>query len=123
MKKRHQEERSRFFALESHFQNTFHSGIYLSQSDLIAIGAACDIALSMSSRELLLKNLFAEADKAGALQTVSEALVRLIDERVEQLQYLGGEYPGARAPLMRLIQKANGTKALLARETKGDPYA
>lgn len=123
MKKRQTEERSKFFSLESHFLNTFHSGVYLSQGELILIAEACGIKLEMSSRELLLKKLFNEADESGQLQNVSSKLAQAIDKRIEQLHRLGLEHPEAREPLTRLIQKSNGSKSMLAREAKGNPYA
>lgn len=122
MKPRQQEERSKFFSLENHFLNTFFSGLYLSAADFIAIGHANGVHLQMHSRELLIKDLLNESDKAGTLSGVIASLNALIDERISACHRLSLDYPGARAALARLAQKATGTKALLAREMRGNPY-
>lgn len=122
MKRQDREERSKFLALENHFLNTFFSGLYLSAADLIRIGRANDVALQMHSREMLIKDLLNESEKAGTLNGVIASLNALIDERISACHRLSLDYPGARAPLAKLAQKATGTKALLAREMRGSPY-
>lgn len=122
MKKRHFEERSQFMSLENHFLNTFFSGLYLSASDFITIGNANGLELRMNSREMLIKDLLNESNKIGTLAGVIASLNGLIDERTSTCHRLSLEYPLARAPLAKLAQKANGTKALLAREARGNPY-
>lgn len=122
MKKHHFEERSQFMTLENHFLNTFFSGLYLSAADFIAIGNANGLNLRMHSREMLIKDLLNESNKIGTLKDVITSLNALIDERISICHRLSLEYPLARVPLAKLAQKANGTKALLAREARGNPY-
>lgn len=122
MKRQHHEERSKFLSLENHFLNTFFSGLYLSAGDFIAIGRANGLDLQMHSREMLIKDLLNESDKIGTTNDVIASLNRLIDERVSAYHRLSLEYPGARTALAKLAQKATGTKALLARESRGNPY-
>lgn len=122
MKKRHLEERSQFMTLENHFLNTFFSGLYLSASDFISIGNTNGLELKMHSREMLIKDLLNESNKIGTLQGVISSLNALIDERINTCHRLSLEYPSARTPLAKLAQKATGTKALLAREARGNPY-
>lgn len=122
MKRHHREERSKFLSLENHFLNTFFSGLYLSAGDFISIGRANGLDLRMHSREMLIKELFNESDTLGTISNVIADLNRLIDERISAYHRLSLEYPGARAALAKLAQKANGTKALLARESRGNPY-
>ncbi|MDD4884886.1 hypothetical protein [Sulfuricurvum sp.] len=122
MKKRHHEERSKFLTLENHFLNTFFSGLYLSAGDFIAVAKANGVDLQMHSREMLIKDLLNESDKIGTFNGVIIALNNLIDERINLCNRLSLEYPGARAGLSKLVQKAAGTKALLARESRGNPY-
>lgn len=120
--KRHYQERSQFLSLENHFLNTFFSGLYLSASDLIAVGRANGIELQMHSREMLIKDLLNESNKNGTLNGVIASLNGLIDDRINALHRLSLEYPNARAALAKLAQKATGSKALLAREARGNPY-
>lgn len=122
MKRRKQEERSKFTALENHFLNTFFSGLYLSQADLIAIGKKAGLQMQMHSREMLIKELLNNSLEKGTLPQVISLLNLVIDERIQEYHRLSLEYPNAREPMTRLAQKANGTKSLLARESRGNPY-
>ena len=121
-KRRYESDRSKFTALENHFLNTFFSGLYISSSELIAIGKKASIAMEMNSRELLIKELLNKSHEAGTLPEVIAMLNRLIDERISEYHRLSLEYPEAHGPMAKLAQKANGTKSLMARESRGNPY-
>ncbi len=118
----YQSVKSRFTALENHFLNTFFSGIYLSPNDFINIAKQVDITLEMHTREMLIKLLLNESDSHGKLDQTIALLNKVIDERIAQYHNLSINYPGALKPLATLAQKANGTKLLLARESRGNPY-
>lgn len=122
MKKNNREVRSRFLTLENHFLNTFFSGLYLSAADFIHIASMNGLMLTMNSREMLIKELLNEADKLGTINGVVAALNKLIDERITAYHRLSLEYPATRVPLAKLAQKATGTKSLLARDIRGNPY-
>jgi len=122
MKQFHDQQRSKFFSLENHFLNTFFSGLYLSAADFITIAQSNNINLDMHSREMLIKELLNQADSKGLLANVINSLNSMIDERISAYHRLSLEYPGARAPLAKLAQKSAGTKSLMAREVRGNPY-
>lgn len=122
MNKRHFDERSQFFALENHFLNTFFSGLYFSAADFIAIGRKTGLNLQMHSREMLIKDLLNQSNENGNLNDVIAEMNHMIDERISACHRLSLEYPNARTPLAKLAQKATGSKALLAREARGNPY-
>jgi len=122
MKKNNHEVRSKFLTLENQFLNTFFSGLYLSAADFISIGRQNGLNLQMHSREMLIKDLLNETDKVGTLDGVIVALNALIDERINDYHRLSLSYPAARIPLSKLAQKASGTKSLMARESRGNPY-
>jgi len=122
MKQFHDQQRSKFFSLENHFLNTFFSGLYLSAADFITIAQSNNINLDMHSREMLIKELLNQADSKGILANVINSLNVMIDERISAYHRLSLEYPGARAPLAKLAQKSTGTKSLMAREIRGNPY-
>jgi hypothetical protein len=122
MKQRRFEERSQFLSLENHFLNTFFSGLYLSAADFISIAKNNGLDLKMHSREMLIKDLLNESNNNGTLTNVISSLNLLMDERINAYHRLSLEYPAARAPLAKLAQKATGSKALLAREARGNPY-
>lgn len=121
-RRRFETERSKFTALENHFLNTFFSGLYISSSDLIHLGETVGLPMQMNSRELLIKELLNKSHDTGTLPQVIAGLNRIIDERIDTYQRLSIDYPEARAPMTKLAQKANGTKGLLARESRGNPY-
>lgn len=122
MKHSNHEVRSKFMALENHFLNTFYSGLYLSAGDFIAIAKQNGLELQMHSREMLIKDLLNESEALGTISGVIASLNALIDDRISTYHRLSLDYPASRAPLTRLAQKANGTKSLLARESRGNPY-
>lgn len=122
MKRYNEEQRSKFFSLENQFLNTFFSGLYLSAADFISIAKANGINLDMHSREMLIKELLNQANDNNLLPNVINSLNAAIDDRISAYHRLSLEYPGARAPLAKLAQKATGTKALMAREVRGNPY-
>lgn len=109
-------------SLENHFLNTFFSGLYFSAADFIAIGREVGIELQMHSREMLIKDLLNKSNESGNLPNVITAMNRVIDDRINVAHRLSLEYPNARSPLAKLAQKATGSKALLAREARGNPY-
>jgi hypothetical protein len=121
-KRRYESERSKFTALENHFLNTFFSGLYISSSDLIALGNEVGMSMQMNSRELLIKELLNKSHDASTLPQVIAGLNKIIDERIGAYHRLSIDYPEAHAPMAKLAQKANGTKGLLARESRGNPY-
>lgn len=94
----------------------------MSAGDFIRIAAVNGLDLKMHSREMLIKELLNETDKLGTIGGVVAALNRLIDERITAYHRLSLEYPAARVPLAKLAQKATGTKSLLARDVRGNPY-
>ena len=123
MNKHHYEsDRSKFTVLENHFLNTFFSGLYFSSADFINIARQVDIPMQMNSREMLIKTLLNKSEEAGKLPEVIALLNKLIDERISDYHRLGIDYPGAMKPLAKIAQKAIGTKSLLARESRGNPY-
>lgn len=121
-KRRYETQRSKFTALENHFLNTFFSGLYLSSGDLINIGKEVGINMQMNSRELLIKELLNSSHDAGTLPQVTALLNKVIDERIAQYHRISIDYPKTLEPMAKLAQKANGTKSLLARESRGNPY-
>ena len=122
MKQKYQNERSKFTALENNLLNTFFSGLYLSSADLMNIAKKVDIPMQMNARDRQIKDLLNKSYDAGTLTRVIELLNSIIDERIQEYHRLSLDYPATREPLVKLAQKANATKSLLARESRGNPY-
>ena len=120
--RQHHEQQSKYFCIENHFLNTFFSGLYLSAADFMALGREIGLQMQMHSREMLIKELLNKADENGKIGDVIASMNRLIDERIAECHRLSLDYPGTRGALAKLAQKATGSKALLAREVRGNPY-
>ena len=80
------------------------------------------IEMLMNSRELQIKELLNTAYDRDVLTQAIGMLNNLIDERIQAYHRLSMDYPHARGILAKLAQKATGTKNLLARESRGNPY-
>ena len=119
---KYESDRSKFKALENHLLNTFFSGIYLSASEFIEIANKVDIQLDMNTREMLIKNLLNISYEENKLAQVMAYLSKKIDERVQEYHQLALSYPHANSKMAHLASRANATKALLARESRGNPY-
>ena len=119
---RYDDDRSKFIALENHLLNTFFSGIYLSASEFIEIAHKVNIKLDMNTREMLIKNLLNRSYEENSLTQVMAYLSKKIDERVQEYHQLALSYPLANSKMTHLASRANATKALLARESRGNPY-
>lgn len=115
-------EVSRLSMLESHFLNTFFSGVYLGASDMLHVAHSVGIALDMSSRELLIKELFKKSDELGLVAETFGAIKALIDERMAELQSLMQAYPATSETLKKLHSKADASKMLLSQQMRGNPY-
>jgi len=121
-RKQGEESRSKFTALENHFLNTYFSGLYLSQGDFMGIAKRLGFDMQMNTRELQIKELLNTAYDRDVLTQAIGMLNNLIDDRIQSYHRLSLEYPNARGILAKLAQKATGTKNLLARESRGNPY-
>ncbi len=115
-------EQTPFTALESHFLNTFFSGIYLSATDMLHIAQSVGIELKMSSRELLIKELFNRGVELDTVTEIIEALVKIVDERVAELEEMMRLYPRAAEALLKLHTKAKATKRVLLEQMRSNPY-
>jgi len=122
LKRRYQTERSTFTALENNLLNTFFSGLYLSSSDLMHIAKTVGIPMQMNARERQIKDLLNKSHEAGTLTQVIGLLTTIIDDRIEEYHRLSLDYPAAKEPFVKLAQKANATKSLLARASRRNPY-
>jgi len=116
------QDRSQFTALENHFLNTYFSGLYISATDLLEVAKKVNLPLQMNTREQLIKDLLNGSFAENKLDQTSQHLSNLIDSRVQAYQKLSMNYQGSNAVLSNLINKANSTKALLARESRGSVY-
>ena len=122
MKHRDRQEISPFAALETHFLNAFHSGLYLSAAEMSQVGEKNGIDVPLKNRELIIKNLLNDANDAGKLSQVVADLSNLINERVQKLNDLAHNYPNAAPFLQSLIQKASSSNLFLQRQQRANPY-
>ena len=88
----------------------------------MSIAKRLGIEIQMNTRELQIKELLNTAYDKGLLAEATSMLSNLIDVRIQSYHRLSMDYPHARGILAKLAQKATGTKNLLARESRGNPY-
>lgn len=122
MKHRDRQEISPFAALETHFLNAFHSGLYLSAAEMSEVGKKNGIDVPLKNRELIIKNLLNDANDEGKLPAVISDIASLIHERIEKLTMLSENYPKAAPFLQSLIQKASSSNLFLQRQQRANPY-
>lgn len=122
MKRQNHTPPSPFKALESHFLNAFHSGLYLSAQELANIGQKYGIEVPLKTRELIIKNLLNDAQKIDKLQEVILDISNIINERTQALQDLSANYPNAADFLASIMQKVNASNLLLKRQQVANPY-
>ncbi|EJF06978.1 hypothetical protein ThvES_00008920 [Thiovulum sp. ES] len=91
--------------------NTGLSGLYFSAKDLINIGKEAGLSdLPLKSRELILKQLFADSENSDEVKRIIRVK---IDARVREYKELLSSYPSSRGTLFPMIQKANHTKSIM----------
>ena len=122
MKKNFDNTPSPFKALETHFLNVFHSGIYISGSEMVHISKSLGYDIPLKSREIVMKNLLSTANEKGDLPQVIAALSALIHARIDTLNALAQDFPSAAPFLRTIIQKSSSTDLLLKRQQKANPY-
>lgn len=122
MKKNFQTPPSPFKALETHFLNVFHSGIYISGSEMVHISKSLGYDIPLKSREIVMKTLLSTANEKGDLPQVVAALSTLIHDRIDTLNALAHDFPNAAVFLRSIIQKSTSTDLLLKRQQKANPY-
>ena len=122
MRKNSQNQPSPFKALETHFLNVFHSGLYISGSEMVNISKGLGYDIPLKSREIVMKTLLATANEKGDLPQVVASLSALIHDRVDSLNALAQDFPDAAPFLRTIIQKSSSSDLLLKRQQKANPY-
>ena len=122
MKRQNHTPPSPFKALESHFLNTFQSGLYISAQEFADIGKKYDIEVALKTRELIIKTLLNEALEKDKLQEVVLDLSAVINSRIQAMQELSTQYPKAASFLQSIVQKINASNLLLKRQQAANPY-
>lgn len=122
MKNNNRQETSPFKALETHFLNAFHSGLYISATEMSNIGEKNGIDVPLKNREIIIKNLLNDANNNDKLPAVISDISALISERTQKLNDLSTNYPHAALFLKSLIQKTTSSNMLLQRQQRANPY-
>jgi len=109
-----EERRNPYGGIERQLLNTFFSGIYISAKEFLDIGREMGFdGLALKNRELLIKEIVAQADREGRSGELAEKLNILITKRVKEYSKLMENYPKTTSQISQLIQKANATKRLI----------
>ena len=122
MKKNFENQPSPFKALETHFLNVFHSGLYISGSEMVNISKNLGYDIPLKNREIVMKTLLATANEKGDLPQVIASLSSLIHNRIDALNALAQDFPNAAPFLRTMIQKSTSSDLLLKRQQRANPY-
>ena len=125
MKKRFMEEElpESYGIIERQLMALFYCGVYITNADLVEIGAEMGYEYGLKNRVSLLKDLMHDAYEEGRVPEMLRHLTRLLQERAGEYQRLAGDFPAAAGILHEMIQKARSTAMLMQREMRSDPYA
>ncbi|MEW6551890.1 MAG: hypothetical protein AB1389_07165 [Campylobacterota bacterium] len=100
----------------------FFSGVYISTKDLLDIAHKLELDFPAKSRELLLKNLFAEAQNQNKLYETYDMLIALLQARVREYKKLTALYPHIQNVSTNWINKANTMIRLIQQQKRGSIY-
>lgn len=121
MKRKHQEV-NKYQHLINQLLTLFFSGVYITSQEMIDLAANLDIELPSKSRELILKNLFLEAEQSGQLESLLDGLIMLLQERIQQYNALNRDYASIHQIASVWIHKANTMIRLLHQQKRANPY-
>jgi hypothetical protein len=114
MKRREEEEKNPYKGVENQLLNTFFSGVYLTNFDFYRIGKKMGIPdIAMKSRDFLVHELFAVAQKEDRIEELIRELSIVIDKRLAIYKEYMEQYPNSRKELGQLIYKAMNLKRTL----------
>lgn len=123
MKKRfRQEEVSRYQDIINQLLTLYFSGVYINSDDILNISNELEFSMPSKSRELLLKNLFLEAEKSDKLDKLYELLIKLLMKRVNEYKSLQSSYPSLVTVSSNWIFKATTLIKLLQSKRVANPY-
>lgn len=120
--KNKKEEQSKYQHLINQLLTLFFSGVYITSEEMILIGKKLGYELPSKNRELLLKNLFAMAEKDNKTAFILDEFLFLLNERFSEYKNLTMTYPGINEVSMNWAQRINTIKRLLVSEKRGNIY-
>ncbi|RXJ55460.1 hypothetical protein [Candidatus Marinarcus aquaticus] len=120
--KRKNQEVNKYQYLINQLLTLFFSGVYITSQEMIDLAANLGIELPSKSRELILKNLFLEAEQRGQLESLLDGLIMLLQERIQQYNALNRDYAGIQEIASVWIHKANTMIRLLHQQKRANPY-
>ena len=120
--KRKYEETFKYQHLVGQMLTLFFSGVYITSHDMIHIAHELGHELPSKNRELILKNLFLECEKAHQMPQLVQKLIILLQTRIEAYSKLTQLYPTIHAVSFSWIQKAHTIIKLLQQQLRVNPY-
>lgn len=120
--KRKYEETFKYQHLVGQMLTLFFSGVYITSHDMIHIAHELGHELPSKNRELILKNLFLECEKAHQMPQLVQKLIVLLQTRIEAYSKLTQLYPTIHAVSFSWIQKAHTIIKLLQQQLRVNPY-
>lgn len=120
--KRNYEETFKYQHLVGQLLTLFFSGVYITSHDMVQIAHELGHELPSKNRELILKNLFLECEKANQMPQLVQKLMALLQMRIEAYSELTQLYPAIHDVSFSWIQKAHSMIKLLQQQLRANPY-
>lgn len=122
MKKRKEDDSSKHQFLINQLLTLFFSGIYITTSDLLRIAKKLGFEMPSKSREIILKNLFAQSEKESKSWLLYDELITLLQSRVLKYREITTSFPAIQSVSGQWARKSNTIIRLLQQEKRGNPY-
>ena len=122
MKKRKEDDSSKHQFLINQLLTLFFSGIYITTSDLLSIAKKLGFEMPSKSREIILKNLFAQSEKERKSSLLYDELITLLQTRVLKYREITTSFPSIQSVSGQWARKSNTIIRLLQQEKRGNPY-
>ncbi len=119
---KHNNRQNDYETLEKQILSVYHSGVYITSHDLVAIGARLDYDLPYKERDILLKKLLGDAKKDGKLVALLQNIGLLLKHRAEIYSKFGDLHMPAREVISGWLHKAKSTDLLIKREIQKAQY-
>ncbi|BCD68908.1 hypothetical protein [Nitratiruptor sp. YY09-18] len=108
--------------LEKQILALHYNGTYITNFDFKKAGEEIGIEVDLADREKMLKYLLKNANEAGKMPQLAQALATLMQKRIATYNKLLENYPNAKDIIVQYIQKTRSTIMLLQQRARMNPY-
>ncbi len=84
-------------------------GVYLGNSEIYKISQDMNFEITLATNEFILAQLFKEASETNRLNELSEHLILIFEDRLQEYNKIKSLYPKAAEPISSWIEKCQTT--------------